>query len=79
MLVEARCKKKRAWLELGGGRVKDVGRIKIRGHADSDILSVLFQFSFVLRYEPCFRVKHSSFYLRENRSLLSLIFVKFLR
>lgn len=62
---------------VGGGRVKDVGRIKIRGH--SDILSVLFQFSFVLRYEPCFRVKHSSFYLRENRSLLSLIFVKFLR
>lgn len=27
-----------------GERVKDVGRIKIRGHADSDILSVLFQF-----------------------------------
>lgn len=67
MLVEARCKKKRAWLELGGGRVKDVGRIKIRGHADSDILSVLFQFSFVLRYEPCFE------FLSSRKSLAFII------
>lgn len=52
---------------VGGGRVKDVGRIKIRGHADSDILSVLFQFSFVLRYEPCFE------FLSSRKSLAFII------
>lgn len=54
----------------GGERVKDVGRIKIRGHADSDILSVLFQFS-SFYVQACF--------IDRSKNIRVFIFAKIIR